>query len=98
MVFPRLNFSRLRQRSLARGALLALGSLAASLRLAGFPHENALRGSNWQFLLAIVTFCAMGDTFRCLGRKLNLYYAGGLILLYAELMILALELFLWIYL
>ncbi len=39
----------------------------------------------------------MAETARCLGRKWSLYHAGVLILLYAELMILALVLFLWLY-
>jgi hypothetical protein len=40
---------------------------------------------------------SMAETFRCLGRTWSLYHAGVLILLYSELMILALALFLWIY-
>jgi hypothetical protein len=78
--------------------LLALGALAASLLLAGFPHADALHHSPWQVLLAPVVFCSMIETARCLGRRWNLYYAGILLLLYSELMILALVLFLWIYL
>ncbi|MGA3264886.1 MAG: hypothetical protein ABSC47_12690 [Terracidiphilus sp.] len=37
------------------------------------------------------------ETFRCLGRKWSFYHVGVLILLYAELMILALALFLCLY-
>jgi hypothetical protein len=93
-----LPLFRLRQRSLLRGVLLALGAMAASLLLAGFPHADALHHSPWQILLTPVVFWAMIETGRCLGRKWNLYYAGILLLLYSELMILALVLFLWIYL
>ncbi len=39
----------------------------------------------------------MIETARCLGRKWSLYHAGVLILLYAELMILALTLFFCLY-
>jgi len=39
----------------------------------------------------------MVDTARCIGRKWSLFHAGILILLYSELMILALAVFLWIY-
>jgi len=39
----------------------------------------------------------MAETARCLSRKWSLYHAGVLILLYSELMILALILFLSIY-
>ncbi len=89
---------RLRQRSLARGVLLALGALAASLRLAGFPQTDALHASQWQILVALVVFWGMVETARCLDRRWNLYHAGVLILLYSELMILAMVLFLWLYL
>jgi len=98
VALPRLNFFRLRHRSLVRGVVLALGALGASLRLAGFPDASALHGSPWQALLAALAFAAMMDTARCMGRKLNFYFAGVLILLYAELMILALVLFFWLYL
>jgi hypothetical protein len=40
----------------------------------------------------------MFETARCLGRRWSFYHAGVLILLYAELMILALALFFWLYL
>jgi len=40
----------------------------------------------------------MVETFRCLGPRWSLYHAGVLILLYSELMILAMVLFLWVYL
>lgn len=39
----------------------------------------------------------MIETARCLGRRWSFYHAGVLILLYAELMILAMVLFLWLY-
>jgi hypothetical protein len=43
-----------------------------------------------------VAFWGMVETARCLTRKWSLYYAGVLILLYSELMILALALFFWL--
>jgi hypothetical protein len=39
----------------------------------------------------------MIETARCLSRKWSLHHAGVLILLYSELMILALALFFWLY-
>jgi hypothetical protein len=98
VVLPRLDLFRLRRRSLARGVLLALGALAASLRLAGFPFLDPPRASPWQILLAVIVFCGMVETARCLGRRWSLYHAGVLILLYSELMILALVLLFWVYL
>jgi hypothetical protein len=40
----------------------------------------------------------MVETARCLCRRWSLYHAGVLILLYSELMILAMVLFFWVYL
>lgn len=97
MVLARLNIFRLRQRSLARGVLLALGALAASLRVAALHDRNALGSTSWQVLTVPVIFWGMAETARCLDRKWSLYHAGVLILLYSELMILALVLFLWLY-
>ena len=97
MVPPRLKLFRLRQRSLARGVLLALGALAGSLCLAGFPMAGAPHASPWQVLLALVVFWGMVETARCLDRRWSLYHAGVLILLYSELMILALVVVLSIY-
>ena len=98
MESPRLALFRLRQRSLARGVLLALGALTGSLCLAGLPLANAPHASPWQFLLAPIVCWGMVETFRCLDRRWSLYHAGVLILLYSELMILAMVLFLWVYL
>ncbi len=98
VALPRSNFFRLRQRSLVRGVALALGAFAAGLRLAGFPDIDALHGSPWQILPALAAAWGMIETFRCLNRKWSLYHAGVLILLYSELMILALVIFLWLYL
>jgi len=77
--------------------LLSLGAFAASLRLAGFPDINALHGSPWQSLVAIAAAWGMAETCRCLHRKWSLYHAGVLILLYTDLMILALVVFLCLY-
>ena len=68
--------------------------MAGSLLLAGFPYIENLHGSNWQIPLIPVVCWGMIDTFRCLRRTWSLYHAGVLILLYAELMILALVVFL----
>jgi CO dehydrogenase/acetyl-CoA synthase gamma subunit (corrinoid Fe-S protein) len=96
-VIPHTTIFRLRQKSLARGVLLALGAMAASLRLAGFPDSDAPHSSHWQILAVPMASWGMVETARCLARKWSLYHAGVLILLYSELMILALVLFLWLY-
>jgi hypothetical protein len=80
---------RLRQRSLVRAIVLSLGAFIASLWLAGFPYIANIHGSRWQFLALLVAAWGMAETARCLQRKWSLYHAGILILLYADLMILA---------
>jgi hypothetical protein len=95
VVLPRLTLFRIRQRSLVRGVLLSLGAFVASLHMAGFPYIENLHGSPWQ--IAAVPFACWGmvETARCLRRRWSPYHAGVLILLYTELMILAMVLFLW---
>ena len=88
---------RLRQKSLPRGVAISLAAFAASLRMAGFPDISALHGSPWQWLLVPVVSWGMLETARCLRRTWSLYHAGVLILLYSNLMILALVLFLSLY-
>lgn len=96
-MLSRANIFRLRQRSLARAILLALGAFALSLRLGGFPDITALHSSRWQILAALAEFWSMAETTRCLGRHWSLYHAGVLILLYTELMILAMAVVLLIF-
>lgn len=85
----RSNIFRLQQKSLLRATLLSLGAFAASLRLAGFPDIDSLHGSHWQILALLAAAWGMAETARCLRRKWSLYHAGVLLLLYADLMILA---------
>ena len=96
-MLPRSSIFRPRRKSLLRGVLLSLGAFAASLRLAGFPDINALHGSPWQILPALAAAWGMIESARCLGRKWSFYHGGVLILLYSELMMLALAVFLWLY-
>ncbi|HZL49469.1 MAG TPA: permease [Terracidiphilus sp.] len=97
-MLPRPHTFQLRQKSLTRGILLSLGAFFASLRLAGFPYIENLHGSHWQILVVPFACWGMVETARCLGRRWSLYHAGVLILLYSELMILAMVLFLWVFL
>jgi len=97
VVLARLNIFRPRKRSLARGIIFSVGALAASMRLAGFPDAQHLHASVWQFLPVVAATLGMVDTARCLSRKWTLYHAGVLILLYSELMILAMVTFFWLY-
>jgi len=85
----RSSILRLRQPSLVRAIVLSVGAFTASLRLAGFPYIENLHGSRWQVLALLVAAWGMAETARCLQRRWSLYHAGVLILLYANLMILA---------
>jgi hypothetical protein len=87
----------LRQKSLLRGVALSLGSFVASLRLAGFPRIEDLHGSAWQWFSLLFALWGMAETARCLHRKWSLYHAGVLLLLYADVMILAMVAFLVAY-
>ncbi len=97
MVQPLLNLFRLRQKSLPRAIALALGPFIASLLLAGFPYIEKLHGSPWQFLCLLAGAWGMAETARCLHRRWSLYHAGVLLLLYADLMILSMIVFLVAY-
>jgi CO dehydrogenase/acetyl-CoA synthase gamma subunit (corrinoid Fe-S protein) len=97
VLLPRPSIFRLRSKSLLRGVLLSFGALVVGLRLEGFPDTGALHATPWQILAVPVACWGMVETARCLDRKWSLYHAGVLILLYAELMILALAIFLCLY-
>ncbi len=97
MALPRTTFFRLRCKSLARGIVLLSGAFAISLRLAGFPEINALHSSRLQIVPVLMAGWSMVETVRCAGRKWSLFYAGVLILLYTELMVLAMGVVLFFY-
>ncbi len=78
---------------LVRGNLLVIASLLLAYRWSGFPacHENSL--------LALPVLMAMGgmtDTARCMRTRWDFYHGGVLLLLYADLMVLVLELFMFL--
>lgn len=77
--------------------MLSVGAFIASLRLAGFPRIENLHGSRWQILALFVAAWGMAETVRCLHRKWSLYHAGILLLLYSDLMILAMIVYLVAY-
>lgn len=87
----------LRQKSLVRGIVLSLGAFFVSLRLAGFPDLGDLHGSAWQVVMLLIEAWGMAEVARCLQRRWSLYHGGVLLLLYADLMILAMMAFLVVY-
>jgi hypothetical protein len=96
-VLPLLAIVRLRQKSLARGVVLSLGAFIASLLLAGFPYIEKLHGSHWQIAAMLAAAWGMAETARCLQRKWSLYHGAVLLLLYTDLMILAMIVFMVAY-
>ena len=80
-----------------RGIVLSLSAFVTSLLLAGFPHIENLHGSPWQIGSLLVAAWGMVETWRCLRGKWSFYHAGVLLLLYSDLMILTLIVFLVAY-
>jgi hypothetical protein len=84
----------LRCRSLLRGSILVLASLAVALFLSDFPHNRAT------LLLvfpALITIAGTADTVRCMQRRWSFYHGGVLLLIYMDLMALCMVLFLLLY-
>jgi hypothetical protein len=83
-----------RQRSLLRSAILVLGSLLSALLMSGWPDDRA------SLKLAIPSFVALfgfADTFRCLRSRWNFYHGAVVLMLYMDVMALAIILFLFLY-
>ncbi len=80
-----------------RGVVLGVAAFPLSLRLSGFPDVNALHLSHWQIVPALMSCWSIVETIRCADRTWSLYYAGVLILLYSEVMILGMAVFLFFY-
>ena len=96
-MLPRISIFRLRQHSIVRGIVLSLAAFITSLLLAGFPHIEKLHSSSWQIAALFIAAWGMAETGRCMGGKWNLYHAGVLILLYSDLVILTLIVFMVAY-
>jgi hypothetical protein len=84
----------IRARSLVRGTVLVSGSIVLAFVLGGFPdvHRSLL-------LVGPVIMAAWGtwETSRCLQRRWSFYHGGVLLLLYADVLALALVVFLLLY-
>ena len=83
-----------RLRSLTRGNVLVLGSLAAALFLSNFPH---LHSTNWLYLPLAGASLGTLDTARCMRTRWNFYHGGVILCVYMDLMVLVLVLFLLLY-
>jgi hypothetical protein len=84
----------IRAHSLVRGSLLVYGSVFLAFLFAGFPNVHG------SLLLALPTGLAVWGTWettRCLRPRWSFYHGGVLLLLYADVLSLALILFLFLY-
>ena len=84
----------IRARSLFRGTAFVILSLVLSLVLAGFPE---IHPSPVLILTALLAGYGTWETVRCLRREWSFYHGGVMLLLYADVLVLALILFLLLY-
>jgi hypothetical protein len=84
----------LRCRSLLRGTLVVLASFAAAIAASGFPN---LHPSPWLLLPALGAIYGTWETTRCLRQRWSFYHGGVLLLLYADILVLAMIVFLLLY-
>lgn len=83
-----------RARSLLRGTAMVLGSLLAALLLSGFPHA----APEWPIVFpALAALWGTWETSRCLRHRWSFYHGGVLLLLYMDVMALAMIFFLLLY-
>src|ERR1700743_522937 len=87
-------FFNLRARSLLRGTILVLGGLVLAFMLSGFPNP---RPSLTLIPPAFRALYGTYDTSRCLRLRLSFYHGGVLLLLYMDIMALAVIFFLLLY-
>ncbi|HEY0306641.1 MAG TPA: permease [Acidobacteriaceae bacterium] len=88
------SFLDLRRKSLLRGSVLVLGSLALAFSISHFP-EN--RRTLLLILPAMVAFAGAFETLRCVQPRWSLYHAGVMFSLYMDVMAIAMILFLLLY-
>jgi hypothetical protein len=88
------SFLNPRRRSLLRGNLLVLASLAVAIFLSDFPHNRA---TLLLILPALLTMAGTADTVRCMQRRWSFYHGGVLLLIYMDLMALCMVLFFLLY-
>ncbi|HWG17535.1 MAG TPA: hypothetical protein VN678_06705 [Acidobacteriaceae bacterium] len=76
-------FFHLSRRSLLRGNLLVLCSVAMSFPLAGFPND---RRDPLLIVPALLAICGTLETVRCVRPRWDLYHAGLILLLWMDMM------------
>jgi hypothetical protein len=87
-------FLNLRARSLVRGTVIVLASLAGAFILSGFPHAHPA----WEIIFpALAALWGTYETLRCLRLRWSFYHGGVLLLLYMDVMALSMIFFLLLY-
>ncbi len=88
------TFFHLRSRSLARGTLLVLFSLLAAFYFSGFPQG---RQAPILVLPALLSVYGTYETIRCLQLRWSFYHGGVLLLLYMDILVIVMIVFLLLY-
>jgi hypothetical protein len=91
--FP-LRVFEFRTHSLLRGTALVILGLAVAFRVSGFP---AARPEPVLVLPLALALWGSFETFRCLRRQWSLYHGSVLLLLYMDVLVLSMVLFLLVY-
>jgi hypothetical protein len=94
MAAMRYAVFNIRARSLVRGTVLVMGSVVLAFALGGFPNVH---GSVLLVAPACLAVWGTWETSRCLQRRWSFYHGGVLLLLYADVLALALIFFLLLY-
>jgi len=76
-------FFHISRRSLLRGNLLVLGSVALSFPLVGFPDT---RRDPFMVLPLLLALYGTFDTVRCVRPRWDFYHAGVILLLWMDMM------------
>jgi F0F1-type ATP synthase assembly protein I len=84
----------IRARSLVRGVVLMVASLVLAFAMGGFSNVH---GSLWMAVPVALAAWATWETTRCLQRRWSFYHGGVLLILYADVLVLALVVFLMLY-
>jgi hypothetical protein len=83
-----------RLRSLIRGNVLVIVSLAAATLLSKAPH---LRATHLLILPLVACIVGTAETARCMQRRWSWYHGGVLLCLYMDVMSLTMIAFFWLY-
>jgi len=89
-----LHFFNPRVRSLVRGNLIVLTSVALATVISDFPY---LRPTPWLVVPALACLIGTADTARCMQKRWSFYHGGVLLCVYMDLMAIMLILFFLLY-